>query len=67
MKQVIKHRDGGLLNMIRRTDPKDTTSSSTMSTQIIIHVLEFTMAFTYVVLIWPIYEGKIIYGVTSYA
>ena len=23
MKQVIKHRDGGLLNMIRRTDPDD--------------------------------------------
>ena len=25
MKQVIKHRDGGLLNMIRRTDPDDKT------------------------------------------
>ena len=29
-----------------------------MSIQIIIHVLEFSLAFLYVVLIWPVYEGE---------
>ena len=28
MKQVIKHRDGGLPNMIRRTDPDDNSEIS---------------------------------------
>ena len=29
-----------------------------MSVQIIIHVLEFCIAFIYIVLIWPVYEGE---------
>ena len=29
-----------------------------MSAQLIIHILEFSIAFIYIVLIWPIYEGE---------
>ena len=34
MKQVIKHRDGGLLNMIRRTDPDDNKISYVTKNQV---------------------------------
>lgn len=29
-----------------------------MSKQLIIHILEFTLSFIYVMLIWPVYEGE---------
>lgn len=33
-------------------------SFTAMSAQLIIHILEFSIAFIYIVLIWPVYEGE---------